>query len=328
MNYIIIGADQKEYGPVSSAELSDWIAQRRANGSTKIREENATEWKKLSEVPEFAEALARGAFALSEAAAKETGHFSKNHFEILLMQHPPRILIGSCLRRAWTLVKKHLGLVVGSTFVFMVTMFGLGLISNIPILGGLIQLVLQGPLMGGFYGFYLKLIRADEAEVKDLFAGFGPSCTPLMLTSIVSSLIAFASAIAVGLPMMWTSLGGALKNLNHPEQLRLDTFGPVAIAGAVLMMVVIMALTFLWIFSLPLVIDKGLAFWDAMEISRKTVMKTWPSLLGLIIVSGFLSGLGILACCVGVLFTAPIAPAALMYAYKDIYEGRVSRSEG
>src|SRR3954468_22540120 len=55
--YRIIGADQKEYGPVNADQIRQWIATSRATGSTKVQPEGSTEWKLLSELPEFAEAL-------------------------------------------------------------------------------------------------------------------------------------------------------------------------------------------------------------------------------------------------------------------------------
>ena len=55
--YKILGADQKEYGPVSSDQLTQWIKDRRANGETLVQVEGATDWKPLSTVPEFASAL-------------------------------------------------------------------------------------------------------------------------------------------------------------------------------------------------------------------------------------------------------------------------------
>ena len=51
--YKIIGADAKEYGPISAEQLRQWIAEGRANAQTKILPEGATEWKPLSEFPEF-----------------------------------------------------------------------------------------------------------------------------------------------------------------------------------------------------------------------------------------------------------------------------------
>jgi len=36
-----------------------------------------------------------------------------------------------------------------------------------------------------------------------------------------------------------------------------------------------------WIFAVPLVADKGLEFWSAMELSRKVVTRVWFQVLGL-----------------------------------------------
>src|SRR2546427_6571633 len=51
--YYLIGADQKEYGPVSADEVRAWIAEGRANGQTLPRFEGGP-WKPLSTFSEFA----------------------------------------------------------------------------------------------------------------------------------------------------------------------------------------------------------------------------------------------------------------------------------
>lgn len=55
--YKIIGADGKEYGPITAEQLRQWIAEGRANGQTKVLSEGATDWKPVTEFPEFAGAL-------------------------------------------------------------------------------------------------------------------------------------------------------------------------------------------------------------------------------------------------------------------------------
>jgi uncharacterized membrane protein len=70
---------------------------------------------------------------------------------------------------------------------------------------------------------------------------------------------------------------------------------------------------------LPLVIDRNLAFWDAMELSRKMVSKHWFIVFAFLLVAGLLAGCGALACCVGIFVTIPIASVAIMYAYEDIF---------
>jgi hypothetical protein len=55
--YKITGADGKEYGPVTTEQLRQWIAEGRVNAQTRILAEGATEWRPLSELPEFAAAM-------------------------------------------------------------------------------------------------------------------------------------------------------------------------------------------------------------------------------------------------------------------------------
>lgn len=50
--YFIIGADKKEYGPVSAEDIRNWIKQRRANSQTNARHEDG-DWQPLTEFPEF-----------------------------------------------------------------------------------------------------------------------------------------------------------------------------------------------------------------------------------------------------------------------------------
>ena len=54
--YTLIGADQKEYGPVSADEVRAWISEGRANGQTLARHESGP-WKPLSTFPEFVSSL-------------------------------------------------------------------------------------------------------------------------------------------------------------------------------------------------------------------------------------------------------------------------------
>ncbi len=52
--YKIIGADGKEYGPITADQLKQWIAEGRANQQTKVLADGATEWRPLAEIAELA----------------------------------------------------------------------------------------------------------------------------------------------------------------------------------------------------------------------------------------------------------------------------------
>ena len=52
--YKIIGADGKEYGPVSADQLRQWLGEGRINAQTKVKSDTMTEWQALGTLPEFA----------------------------------------------------------------------------------------------------------------------------------------------------------------------------------------------------------------------------------------------------------------------------------
>lgn len=51
--YRIIGADGREYGPISAAQLRQWITEGRANAQTRALAEGTADWKPLGQFPEF-----------------------------------------------------------------------------------------------------------------------------------------------------------------------------------------------------------------------------------------------------------------------------------
>ncbi|HMC28317.1 MAG TPA: glycerophosphoryl diester phosphodiesterase membrane domain-containing protein, partial [Verrucomicrobiae bacterium] len=144
-----------------------------------------------------------------------------------------------------------------------------------------VGIVITGPLLGGLYYYYLKKIRGQTAELQDAFAGFTLTFVQLLLASVVSgALIALGLALCV-IPGIYLAVA--------------------------------------WCFALPLIIDKQMSFWDAMELSRKTINQSWWSALWLVVVCGLINLGGGLLCCVGIFFTLPLTGLAIMYAYNDVF---------
>lgn len=54
----IIGADGKQYGPVSADQLRQWIREGRANGQSQVQPAEGGAWVPLGSLPEFAGVLA------------------------------------------------------------------------------------------------------------------------------------------------------------------------------------------------------------------------------------------------------------------------------
>jgi hypothetical protein len=56
-NYIIIGSDGKEYGPVTDADVRQWIAASRVNAQSQAKAVDDAEFRPLAKFPEFADAF-------------------------------------------------------------------------------------------------------------------------------------------------------------------------------------------------------------------------------------------------------------------------------
>ena len=136
-------------------------------------------------------------------------------------------------------------------------------------------------LLGGLDYMFLRRLRGEEAQIGDVFAGFNLAFLHLTLAGLVKSLLTSLGFLLCILPGIYLGVG--------------------------------------YVFALPLVIDKKMEFWPAMELSRRVVHHHWWSVFALVIVAALIVGAGILACIVGVVVAVPVATASLMYVYNDLF---------
>ena len=107
-------------------------------------------------------------------------------------------------------------------------------------------MLLRGALYGGLYLVILNRIRQQPASVGDVFAGFRLAYVQLMLVGLVSALLAGIGFCFCLVPWIYLMVA--------------------------------------WVFSIPLVADKKLEFWSAMELSRKVATRVWFPLFGLCLI--------------------------------------------
>ena len=67
--FTILGADGKEYGPVTADKIREWIKSGRANAHTSIRRTGETEWTTIAALPEFGPAPTPSPFPSAASAA-------------------------------------------------------------------------------------------------------------------------------------------------------------------------------------------------------------------------------------------------------------------
>lgn len=136
-------------------------------------------------------------------------------------------------------------------------------------------------LLGGLDFMYVRRIRGEAVQVGDVFAGFNLAFVNLAMAGLVKWLLISLGFLLCILPGIYLGVG--------------------------------------YVFALPLVIDKKMEFWTAMEVSRRVVHEHWWSTFALVIVLALIAFAGFLLCGVGALITIPVSTAAFMYVYEDLF---------
>jgi len=142
------------------------------------------------------------------------------------------------------------------------------------------SLILAGPATASVYAVILNLMKTGRVDFNHLQDGF-KVFLPAMLAGLVINLF-------VGLGFIFCIIPG-------------------------------LVLAALYLFPLFLILERNMAFWDAMEESRKKVQE---DLWGFVVFGLALIGvnlLGALACGVGLLVSSPIAMCATAIAYRELW---------
>jgi hypothetical protein len=306
-NYIIIGGDGKEYGPVTDADVRQWIAEGRLDAQSRAKAESDAEFRPLSAFPEFAAAFSGGSPA-TIAPLKSSADFSPRDYELDL---------GGCIARGFQLLKENFNLLFVAALVYAAIEGLVALMGMIPFVGmlfSLANLVIAGPLMGGVLWVSLCAVRGQPAEVGDVFAGFRRCFGQLFLGKLIPSLIIGLCVI----PIVLVAVALTLPLTAHhqpPDPHKLLLLIPVILVC----LIPLVYLQTCWLFVLPLIIDKQMDFATAMKTSWRMVNKHWWQVFGLSLLIGLVNLAGAFACLVGLLFTMPIGFAALMSAYETIF---------
>lgn len=147
------------------------------------------------------------------------------------------------------------------------------------------------PLTEGMMIYGLKRARGVEPQLGDIGRVFSVFL-PLLLVRVVGGLLAFVGSLLFIIPGVYLSVA--------------------------------------YVLAFPLVLDRGVGFWDALETSRKIITKRWFTVFGLILVLMLINGLGALPLFIGLLITVPFTlcvNVALYEAALGIREGATNPRE-
>ena len=150
-----------------------------------------------------------------------------------------------------------------------------------------LSMAVQGYFLGGMYRMALKQVGGEPPALGDLFLG----------TDAIPGLV--LSSLLVGLA---TLLG----------------YFCLIVPGVVL--------SGLFMFALPLVVDRRLSAVDALERSFQALKSQWLMAAAFHLVLALVSVLGIIACFVGLLLTIPIYPLGVAVLYRDFFPMKAAQS--
>jgi hypothetical protein len=329
--YKIIGGDGREYGPVTGTQIQQWIVQNRANGQTQAKPEGATEWSTLAQLPEFAAAFAArntpppipGADVPDLPGTTSTGpiytapaaprpQIDRAAAARACPGREYRLSVMDTLARGWEIITANFWLTVGGCFVAMLAS---GAASSLPIIGIVASVCLSQVFYAGIYWLLLRVSRSEPAEFVDVFAGFTRSLKQLILLSLAMFLgLGSLAMIAVG-PLLWALYQSGVFSGSRPEFAQFS--------GALILMPVLMIplwyFSIAWIFAPLLVIDRGLGFWEAMELSRKVAGRRWFKLFFLYLAFIPLMIAGLLCFIVGIFVVSTLLHASFTAAYETAF---------
>jgi hypothetical protein len=278
--YFLIGTDGRQYGPLSQDDVRVWLTDGRASRYSRARRGAEDRWIALREMPEFEEAT-RPPY-LGGGNQPDDAATGGETVESAADASQART---TGLLDPIQCFRQAWALVTRDYVVLagwtLLVGFIIGMTGLIPRVGWLVGLVINNLLMSGIYLLYLARIRGRRASLQNIV-----------------SIVAASSVAVVGAGLAQAAL---------------------TVVGLVLFILPGIYLAVGYTFVLPLVIDRQMRVWDAMELSRTTVHHQWFQTFALLLALGILLFVSLLAFYVLLVVTLPLCTAALMFAYESLF---------
>ena len=211
-----------------------------------------------------------------------------------------------CIKGGWELIRSQYWLFVGMTVVGVI-------IGSVVPLG-----ILMGPMMCGIYLALFQTRRRQPIEFGLLFKGFD-----YFGDSVIATLIHMVPIVVIVVPaylLFYVGMFGMMAASNgQPDPgAMLGLLGVFAIFWFVVMIAIIV-LSVIFTFAYPLIVDRRLSGLNAVKLSIRAGFANFWRLLGMLILTGLMTFVGVLFCYVGAFLVMPISFAAIATAYEQVF---------
>lgn len=208
---------------------------------------------------------------------------------------PTQIEIGDVMSEAFRIFKSDMGLLIGAYVFVTVVTNGLNQVIEVS----------TGPLIDGLQeaGIGLVVLLHFASTALGIFLGIGQT---VLVLNIVAGRKANFSDLFSGGPYFWRVLGASI------------LVSLMVMFGLLLLIVpgIILALMFGQFYNL--IVDRNVGVMDSLSISKEITTGNKATLLVLGFVAVGISILGLLACCIGIIFAAPYIQVMVAVAYRKM----------
>lgn len=207
--------------------------------------------------------------------------------------------IGDVIGESWRLVKGTKGIIFGGLVIFYVVMFvatsvlgaifgAIGLLSEASLsailIGQFVISVLASaltyPFLAGVNMVGIRRAANQPVSFNEVFSGLG-LFVPLLITAVVMTVLVYIGSLLLLLPGIY--LGVA------------------------------------YMLAMPLVIERGLSPWQALETSRKAISQHWFKVFGLFLVLGLIMALSMIPLGIGLIWSMPLFIISMGVLYRTIF---------
>jgi uncharacterized membrane protein len=207
--------------------------------------------------------------------------------------------IGDVIGESWRLVKGTKGIIFGGLLIFYVVMFvatsvlgaifgAIGLLSEASLsailIGQFVISVLASaltyPFLAGVNMVGIRRAANQPVSFNEVFSGLG-MFVPLLITAVVMTVLVYIGSLLLLLPGIY--LGVA------------------------------------YMLAMPLVIERGLSPWQALETSRKAISQHWFKVFGLFLVLGLIMALSMIPLGIGLIWSMPLFIISMGVLYRTIF---------
>lgn len=206
--------------------------------------------------------------------------------------------IGELLGEAWQRVEGTKGIIIGGFLVFyavmLVVSFVLGGILGIfgalnespatvmvgELVIGILASALAYPFMAGINMVGIRRAADQPIGFNEIFSHFGRTL-PLVITAVVMLLLIYLGMFLLIIPGLYLAVA--------------------------------------YLLAIPLVVERGLSPWQALEASRKAISQHWFKAFGLFLLLGLITLVSAIPLGIGLVWSIPLFVIAMGVLYRTIF---------